>query len=128
MLSIQEGWLCGCADGVMALLGEMGCANSSLVLVKTDQDRSIVVFVNRARRVSELASRPSSEPFLLTLRRTEASRRVGRGPGGHDTWSINIDSNHKTISGIAECAANFLNRYEVGNDGKTGYERTRGKR
>ena len=49
-----------------------------------------------------------------------ASWKGGPGPGGHDLclargarsrWCVKLDSNHKIISWIAECASVLLNKY-----------------
>ena len=42
-------------------------------------------------------------------------------------WNMKIESNSKVLSWIVEFAGVLINRYEVGHDGRTAYERTRGK-
>ena len=43
-------------------------------------------------------------------------------------WRIQIPHRHSVIPWVVEYAAFLLNRYEVGHDGKTVYERLKGKR
>ena len=43
-------------------------------------------------------------------------------------WGIKIPHRHSVISWVVAYAAFFLNRCEVGQDGKTAYERLKGKR
>ena len=43
-------------------------------------------------------------------------------------WSIQIPHRHSVIPCVVEHAAFLLNRYEAGHDGKTAYERWKGKR
>ena len=43
-------------------------------------------------------------------------------------WGIQIPHRHSVIPWVVEHAAFLLNRYEVGHDGKTAYERLKGKR
>ena len=39
-------------------------------------------------------------------------------------WNTKIESNSKVLSWIVEFAGVLINRYEVGHDGRTAYERT----
>ena len=44
-----------------------------------------------------------------------------------EKWNIKIKSKHAVIPWIVEYAAHLLNRFEVGHDGRTAYERCKGK-
>ena len=43
-------------------------------------------------------------------------------------WSVKLETRHPAIPWITEYAAVMLNRFEVGHDGKTAYERNKGKK
>ena len=43
-------------------------------------------------------------------------------------WEVGIPTLHAIIPWMAEYAALLLNRFEVGRDGKTSYERSKGKK
>ena len=120
---------------VLAFLDEMGYANSP-VLFKTDQEPSIVDLVNKLKGFragittfienSPVGASASNGVMERGVQALEGMIRVLKD-ALETRWGVEIDSNHKIISWIAEYAAVLLNRYEVGHDGKTGYERTRGK-
>lgn len=48
--------------------------------------------------------------------------------GLQDRWKVEIPIEHPMVSYIVEYAAVLLNKFEVGADGKTSYERCKGKR
>ena len=58
---------------------------------------------------------------------------IGAGPspgveaGAGRRWSAEVPSKHAVIPWMVEYAAYLLNRFEVGHDGKTAYERMKGK-
>ena len=45
-----------------------------------------------------------------------------------ERWKLKIPSKHAVVTWIVEYAAFLLNRFEVGRDGKTSYERSKGKK
>jgi hypothetical protein len=45
-----------------------------------------------------------------------------------DRWGLHIDPAHPVVTYMADYCAYLLNRLEVGVDGKTGYERVKGKK
>jgi hypothetical protein len=45
-----------------------------------------------------------------------------------ERWKLKIPSKHAVVTWIVEYAAFLLNRFEVGRDGKTSYERCKGKK
>ena len=45
-----------------------------------------------------------------------------------DRYLVHIDVEHPILTWLCEHAAYLLNRLEVGHDGKTAYERSKGKR
>ena len=53
--------------------------------------------------------------------------RVGRS-ALEDRWGVKLDSKHPVFTWMAEYAAVLLNRFEVGRDGKTAFERCKGKK
>ena len=45
-----------------------------------------------------------------------------------DRWKVKIPSKHPVMAWLVEYAAHLVNRFEVGKDGKTSYERCKGKK
>ena len=45
-----------------------------------------------------------------------------------DKWNVDVKIENSVIPWLVEFAAYLLNRFEVGTDGKTAYERSKGKK
>ena len=45
-----------------------------------------------------------------------------------DRWKMKIPHKHSVVPWIIKYSASLLNRFEVGHDGKTAYERLKGKK
>ena len=125
------------AQGVLAFLDEVGNANSP-VLFKTDQEPSIVDLVNklkglRAGITNFIEESPVGASASNGVMEERGSRLWREGiicvkkDALEARCCVKLDSNHKITSWIAGYAVILLNRYEVGHDGKTSYERTRCK-
>ncbi len=57
----------------------------------------------------------------------EGQIRVLKSTGG-EKYETEIPSDHGIVAWMVELAGVLVNRYEVGRDGKTPYERSRGKK
>ena len=124
------------ARRVKAFLSEMGYDNLDVTL-KSDQEPSIMDVVNEVIRlrstvrtlkqqslVGSSASNGVVERGALTV---EGQIRVIKD-AFENRIATKIASNRNVLSWLVEFAGVLINRYEVGKDGRTPYERSRGKK
>ena len=126
---------------LLSFIKELGAEGAAIVL-KSDQEPAIVDLMNgvtkrrQAKIVLEHSPVYSSQSNGVAERAVQSvegqvrtmkdalEARLGAGavtaPRGGDPSSL--------VAWLVEYAAVLLNRYEVGHDGKTAYERLRGKR
>ena len=123
------------AKRVIAFIDELGLSNCKLT-IKTDQEPAIIDLVNGIKRLrpnletfheqSPVGSSASNGVIERGVQTLEGQIRVLKD-ALETRWGIRIGDEQKILSWIVEYAAVLVNRYEVGHDGKTPYERLRGK-
>lgn len=126
------------AERAVAFLEEIGCMNGD-VIVKSDQEASIKALVEQIGRVR---STRGSGKWIVEHSPVGASqsngiieRAVQSMQGQLRTlklalekrWGADIPTEHPIIAWAVEYGSLLLNRFEVGHDGKTSYERLKGK-
>ena len=123
---------------VLAFLDEIGCKNQDVV-AKCDQEPSmkkLVEDIGRARAVegggrwvtehSPVGASASNGVVERGIQSVEGQVRVLK-LALEKRWNVEIPSSHPVVPWVVEYASYLLNRYEVGHDGKTAYERLKGK-
>ena len=124
---------------IVAFLREIGCEHSKLTM-KTDQEPAMLAIVGEVSRVraaggggpvmpeaSPVGSSSSNGVVERAIASVGGQVRVGRS-ALEDRWGVTLDSRHPVFTWMAEYAAVLLNRFEVGRDGKTAFERCKGKK
>ena len=127
------------AKRVMAFLRECGCEMIDIT-IKTDQEPVMMSMVenlcrerarNGAMRTvvehSPAYQSRSNGVVERAVQSVEAQMRVIRS-SLEDRVEAKLGGNHAAWAWIAEYASYLLNRFEVGKDGKTAYERCKGKK
>ena len=112
------------ANRINAFIRELGLEAQDLVL-RSDQEpalQDLLAEVGR-RRVPASASNGVAERGVQTV---EGQIRVLKDAFETRVWTP-IPSNHSILAWLVEFARTVINRYEVGRDGKTPFERFRGK-
>ena len=112
-------------------------AEEAQILIKTDQEPAIEALVRdvvRARGArttmverSPVGSSGSNGVVERAVQSVEGQIRTLK-VACEDRWGIRLRPDEKTVVFIAEYASYLLNKLEVGKDGKTAWERSRGKR
>ena len=125
---MREQRICGEAH---FFLRELGLKHADLVL-RCDQELAIVDLLNDVSR-----KRAPAKSFLeqSPVGKSQSNSMIEREGGqirvlkdALETRIRNkITADHRVSSWLVEFAAVLVNRYEVGHDGKTPYERLRGK-
>ena len=125
-------------ERVWAFMKELGIEGGD-VIVKTDQEPAIKYLVEEiARRKAEVGGRwirenspveshASNGVVERGIQSVEGQVRVMKG-ALEEKWGVKIGSKHAVIPWIVEYATHLLNRFEVSHDGKTAYERCKGKK
>ena len=123
------------ADKAVEFIGENGDMDQDII-VKTDQEPSIEFYMiesrgeKSGRTIIEEAPKSSSgsngacERAVQTIEGQMRAMKVAL----EDRWGLHIDPAHPVVTYMADYCAYLLNRLEVGVDGKTGYERVKGKK
>ena len=127
------------AKRVAGFLREVGCLHGDMV-VKSDQEpalRSIVEDVGRLK-VSDGSGRYVVEYSPVGASQSNGMiERAFQSVSGQtrvllsaleEKWGCSIPYDHPLICYIVEYAGVLLNRFEVGVDGRTAYERNKGKK
>ena len=127
------------AKRIMAFLRECGCEMVDIT-IKTDQEPVMITMVQslcqeRAKRGamrtnvehSPKYSSKSNGVVERAVQSVEGQIRVLRSYL-EEKFEVKIAAGHAIWAWIAEYASYTLNRMEVGNDGKTAYERIKGKK
>ena len=128
-------WL---AKRLLAWLREIGC-EMSRIIIKTDNEPAIVTVVDNLARHR---AAKGAQPMIVENSPVYSSKSNGCVERGIQTvqgmirtlrsalearWCVKLPTDHAVWSWIAEYAAHLVNRGEVGHDGKTPYERLKGK-
>ena len=125
-------------DKVMSFIAECG-SQSGDIIIKTDQEPAICFLVKdivrergdekRCRTIVEqspVASSGSNGLVERAVQSIEGHIRVMKLALGA-RLGLKVDAEANVVSFMAEHAAYLLNRLEVGKDGKTAYQRVKGK-
>ena len=126
------------ARRVAAFIQEVGCGQLD-ILVKSDQEPAIMAIVEEVGRVrsatsqgryvvehSPVGSSASNGIVERAIQSVEQQVRVLKS-SLEDRWKVHIPARHSVVPWLVEYSAFLLNRFEVGRDGKTAYERCKGK-
>ena len=127
------------ARRVVAFMKEVGCAHGD-INIKSDNEEALVMLVNNVAR--QRAARGGGRSNIENSPRYSSKsngviERGVRSVQGHirtlrsaveARLGIVLDPKHAIYSWIAEYSAYLINRGQVGKDGKTPYERCKGKR
>ena len=121
---------------VMEFIHECG-ADEAEIIVKTDQEPSIEALVadivkTRGRKITHVERSPvgSSGSNGVAERAVQSVEGVMRTlvSALQERLGVRIGADERIVTFVAEYAAYLLNRKEVGKDGKTAYERSKGKK
>jgi hypothetical protein len=123
------------ARRVVAFMQEVGCEQLDIV-VKSDQEAAIVEEVGRVRAASSrgryvvesspVGSSASNGIVERAIQSVEQQVRVLKS-SLEEKWKVHVPARHSVVPWMVEYSALLLNRFEVGRDGKTAYERCKGK-
>jgi len=123
---------------VMAFLKEVGLEAADVV-VKSDQEPAIMSLVEEVGRkkaahggrwvmeASPVGSHASNGAVERAIQSVEGQVRVLKD-ALETRWGVKIKAANAVIPWIMEYAAYLLSRFEVGHDGKTAFERCKGKK
>ena len=126
------------ANRVLAFIMERGCEMAD-VTAKTDQEPVIMTMVQNLARErakkgpmrmvgnSQKYSSQSNGIVERAVQSVEAQMRVIRS-AIEEKMKVKISGKHAIWAWVAEYSSYLLNRFEVGKDGKTAYERCKGKK
>ena len=127
------------ARRVVAFMKEVGCAHGDINM-KSDNEEALVMLANNVARQraargggrtnmenSPKYSSKSNGVVERAVQSVEGQMRVFRSSLEEKTDTKNLVG-HAVWAWLAEYASYALNRLEVGNDGKTAYERAKGKK
>ena len=127
------------ARRVVAFLREIGCSQCDVV-AKSDQEPAITSIVSEVGRIraasgggryivesSPVGSSGSNGVVERAIRSVEQQVLVLKDALEHRTGK-QLTPWHPLMTWITEYAGHLLNRFEVGHDGKTAYERCKAKR
>ena len=124
-------------ERVWAFMKEMGIEHLDII-AKSDQEPSIKKLVEEVgRRKAEAGGRwiPENSPVGSHASNGVVERGIQSVEGQvrvlkdclEEKWGLKIEAKHMIVPWIVEYAAHLLNRFEVGHDGRTAYERCKGK-
>jgi hypothetical protein len=126
-------------DRIVAFLSEVGCLHGD-VICKSDQEpavRSLVDAVGRCRAVagsgkwiienSPVGASASNGVVERGIQSVQGQVRIIR-LALERRYGVSIPAEHPLMAWAVEFAAVVLNRMEIGHDGKTAYQRLKGKR
>ena len=127
------------AKRALAFLSEVGCLDGDLI-VRSDQEPAITSLVNEVGRLrgaagggrftveaSPVGSSGSNGRVERAIQSVQDQVRVMR-VALQDRWKVDVSHRHAVFPWMLEYAAHLLNRYEVGRDGRTAYERLKAKK
>ena len=105
-------------------------------MLRSDQEPAILALKSEVRRTSDVEIVPEMSPVGESQSNGGAERAVRTMKGQFRTLKEALDSryndripaNHAVLSWMPRHAAATVTRYQVGKDGKTAYERLKGKK
>ena len=123
-------------DKMMDMIDEVGDSRQT-ILIKTDQESSVKALIEDAVNEREEGRTVVEESPVGSSGSNGVVERAVQGVEGHirvvllaleNRIGRQLDPEEPIVAFIPEYAAYILNRLEVGKDGKTAYERARGKK
>ena len=124
------------ARRIRAFVNELGCEHVDII-IKSDQEPAIIDLVREVARLRAPANTLKEEsPVGASASNGVVERGIQTCEGQirvlKDALEARIrdkvKSDHPVLTWLVEFAAVLVNRYEVGHDGKTPFERSRGKK
>ena len=120
---------------ILAFIKEVGMEAASVVF-RSDQEPAIIDLINEVARRRQATTFVEQSPVGSSASNGVAERAVQSVEGQLRTISdalqhrlhIDIPSDHAVIAWMVEYSSVLLNKYEVGRNGKTAYERLRGRK
>ncbi len=121
---------------IVGFMEELGDKDRDIIL-KTDQEPSIKFLVDDvstertgAKTIKECAPRYSKGSNGVVERAVQAVEQCIRTlkSSFDERYKVKVDIQHPVITWLCDYASFIMNRLEVGADGKTAYERIKGKR
>ena len=121
---------------VVGFVEELGDKDRDVIL-KTDQEPSIKFLVDDictartgAKTIKECAPKYSKGSNGVVERAVQAVEQCIRTlkSSFDERYKVKVDIQHPVVTWLCDYASYLMNRLEVGADGKTAYERTKGKR
>ena len=126
------------AKRIAAFMKEVGVGLGDVV-IKTDQEPAIKAIMEEAGRVraaggggkyimeeSPVGSSASNGVVERAIQSVQGQVRVMKD-ALEAKWGVKLGAKHSVVPWMIEYAAVLLNRFEVGKDGKTAYERSKGR-
>jgi len=124
------------ANRAAAFCRELGYGGIPMIM-KSDQEPALKALVDDIARKrspaktilenSPVGSSQSNGIVERAIQSYEGMLRVVKG-GLEDRWDAKIPDGHSIFAWMSEYCGFLLNRFEVGADGKTSYERLKGKK
>ena len=127
------------AKRIVTFMKECGCEGADII-VKADQEPAVVSLLERVaqersdnggrgRKIIEHSPKYSSKSNGIVERaiRSVEEQMTTMRSAAEGRLGVRWEHDHWVWAWIAEYASFLLNRFEVGHDGKTAYERCRGK-
>ena len=127
------------AKRALAFLSEVGCFHGDLI-VRSDQEPAITSLLNEVGRLRGAAGGGSFIVEASPVGSSGSNARVERATQSvqdqvrvmrvalQGRWKVDVSHRHAVFPWMLEYAAHLLNRYEVGRDGRTAYERLKAKK
>ena len=127
------------SERIVAFLHETGCLHGDII-VRSDQEPAVMSITEEVGKIraqrgggrfvgenSPVGSSQSNGVAEKAIQPVQGQVRVLKLVL-EKRWGIQIPHRHSVIPSVFEYAAFLLNPYEVGHDGKTAYERLRGRK
>ena len=125
-------------DRSVAFLEEVGALHGDIIM-KSDQEPAILAIADAvARRKAEkgsgravmehspVKSSASNGVVERAIQSVQMQIRVMKS-ALEERWGCKLSTHHPVVAWLAEYAGHLLNRFEVGRDGRTAYERSKMK-
>jgi len=124
------------ASRVACFIRELGCGGATVIL-KSDQEPAIVALTNEITRLRAPAlTQPEQSPVGssgsngVVERGIQSFQMMARVMKSalEEKWKVTIPDDHAVLTWMTGYASFLLNRFEIGKDGKSSYERLKGKK
>ena len=129
----------GTAKRVVAFMREVGCEQGD-VTMKTDQEPAMKAIVTEVGRVRAAAGGGRMVVESSPVKQSASNGVVERAIGSEEAqvrvpksalearWKMSIEAGHPILPWMVEYVAVLMNRFEVGRDGRTSFERCKAKK